>query len=138
MVQSIHHLSDTIKCQVTHPGTAQKTPFFFLRFTCLFWPCCVSTAACGLSLVAEIGGYSPAAARGLLIVVAPGLSYPSARAVFPDRGSNPRALHRQADSYPLDHQGRPRKHSFRSQLISRPMGRPWFVLFRLCWVFVAV
>ena len=106
MVPRIHHLSDTIRCQVTHPGAAQKTPlFFFLRFTCLFWPRWVFLAAYGLSLVAETGGYSPVAVRGLLIVVVPRLSYPSARAIFPDQGLSPRPLHRQADSYPLDHQG---------------------------------
>ena len=36
----------------------------------IYWLCFVFMAAQGLSLVAEIGGYSPAEVRTLLIVVA--------------------------------------------------------------------
>ena len=69
----------------------------------------------GLSLVAESGAYSLVAVCGLLFAVAPpvlehelqslgsvavvhGLSCPMAYGIFPDQGSNPCPLHRQADS----------------------------------------
>ena len=39
------------------------------------------------------------------IVAAHGLSWSSARGIFPDEGSNPCLLHWQADSLPLSHQG---------------------------------
>ena len=41
------------------------------------------------------------------VIVAPGLSCPTASGVFPDQGSNPCPLHWQVDSKPLDHQGSP-------------------------------
>ena len=37
----------------------------------------------------------------------PGLSRSTARGIFPGQGSNPCPVHWQADSYPLDPQGRP-------------------------------
>ena len=40
------------------------------------------------------------------VVVAHGLSCSAACGIFPDQGSNPCLLHRQADSQPLHHQGR--------------------------------
>ena len=127
MVQSIHHLSDTIKCQVTHPGTAQKTLFFFLRFTCLFVLAMLRLHFC-------VWAFSSCRDWGILSSCGAWASHccdaraelPLSTCCLPRPGSNPRTLHRQAGSYPLDHEGRPRKHSFRSQLISRPMGRPWF------------
>ena len=42
----------------------------------------------------------------------PGLSYSTARAIFPDQGSNPGPLHWQVDSYPLDHWGSPLEAAF--------------------------
>ena len=39
-----------------------------------------------------------------------GLAVPR-HGIFPDQGSNPCPLHWQADSLPLDHQGRPHTHS---------------------------
>ena len=41
------------------------------------------------------------------VVVAHGPSRSAACGIFPDQGSNPCALHRQADSQPLRHQGSP-------------------------------
>ena len=41
------------------------------------------------------------------VVVAHGPSCSAACGIFPDQGSNPCPLHRQADSQPLRHQGRP-------------------------------
>ena len=41
------------------------------------------------------------------VVVAHGLSCSAACGIFPDQGSNPCPLHRQADSQPLRHQGSP-------------------------------
>ena len=40
-------------------------------------------------------------------IVVPGLSCPAACGISLDQGSNPRLLHRQADSSPLSHQGSP-------------------------------
>ena len=76
--------------------------FFFLSF----WLCWVFDAAHGLSLVAESGGCSPVAVRGLLtvvaslvvehglqgmqasVVVAHGLSCPESCGIFPDQELN--------------------------------------------------
>ena len=41
------------------------------------------------------------------VAVAHGPSHSVACGIFPDRGMNPRALHWQADSQPLRHQGSP-------------------------------
>ena len=102
-------------------------------------------------------GYSSVAVRGLLIAVAfllqgggyrvgglsncnlwapehvgpelscAGLAGPW-QGIFPDQGSNPRPLHWQADSLPLDHQGRPHTHSS-SQLrwVRNPDGASLFL-----------
>ena len=43
----------------------------------------------------------------LQIIVAHGPSCSMACGIFPDQGSNPCSLHRQADSQPLRHQGSP-------------------------------
>ena len=78
----------------------------------------------GLPLVAASGGHSSSRCTGLSlswplllrstgsrragsVVVAHGLSCSAARGIFPDQGSNPCALHWQADSQPLRHQGSP-------------------------------
>ena len=62
------------------------------------------------------------------VVVAHGPSCSAACGIFPDQGSNPCPLHRQADSQPLRHQGSP-SFSFFMNL---------FIYFWLPWVFVAV
>ena len=76
-------------------------PALFLLKTIYFWLLWVFIAAQGLSLVVVSRGYSLVAGHGFLllrlpdsrawasIVVAHGLSYPEARGIFPDQGSNP-------------------------------------------------
>ena len=78
----------------------------------------------GLSLVAASGGHSSSWCAGLSlswplllrstgsryagsVIVAHGPSCSAACGIFPDQGSNPCPLHRQADSQPLRHQGSP-------------------------------
>ena len=102
---------------------------YFLLFIYLFiylWLCWVFVSVRGLSLVAASGGHSSSRCAGLSLsqplllqstgsrragsaVVAHGLSCSAACGIFPDQGSNPRPLHRQADSQPLRHQGSPRR-----------------------------
>ena len=83
-----------------------------------------------LSLVVEGRGYSSlwdlgfslqwlllwsvgSRARASVVVArGAGLSCVGAGGIFLDQGSNPCALHWQADSQPLDHQGRPRRATF--------------------------
>ena len=77
-----------------------------------------------LSLVAASGGHSLSRCAGLSssrplllrstgsrragsVIVAHGPSCTAACGILPDQGSNPRPLHRQADSQPLCHQGSP-------------------------------
>ena len=79
----------------------------------------------GLSPVAASGGHSSSRCAGLSLsrplllrstgsrragsaIVAHGLSCSAACGIFPDQGLNPCALHWQADSQPLRHQGSPR------------------------------
>ena len=78
----------------------------------------------GPSLVAASGGHSSSLCAGLSlsrplllrstgsrragsVVVAHRPSCSAACGILPDQGSNPRPLHRQADSQPLRHQGSP-------------------------------
>ena len=103
--------------------------------------------AYGLSIVAATG--SVVAAHGHqstgLIAVAHGLSWSTARGIFPDRGSNLCLLHWQADSSPLSHQGSPvavfffslrsliTENSSRSSIVTRlrsqnNLGPKWLLL----------
>ena len=74
-----------------------------------FWLGRVFIAVCGLSLVAVASLLSSCRAQALLtrdlIVVFHGLGCPTACEFFLDQRSNWYALHGQADSYLLDHQG---------------------------------
>ena len=96
----------------------------YLLFIICFWLCWVFVSVRGLSLVAASGGHSSSRCAGLSlsrplllqstgsrragsVVVAHGLSRSAACGIFPDQGSNPCPLHRQADSQPLCHQGSP-------------------------------
>ena len=97
--------------------------FFFLIYLFIyFWLCWVFVSVRGLSLVAASGGHSSSQCAGLSlsrplllrstgsrragsVVVAHGPSGSAACGIFPDQGSNPCPLHRQADSQPLRHQG---------------------------------
>ena len=101
--------------------------FFFLSFIDWFiaWLLCwVFVSVLGLSLVVASRGHSSLRCTGLSlsrplslrstgsrragsVVVAHGPSCSAACGIFPDQGSNPCALHWQADSQPLCHQGSP-------------------------------
>ena len=93
---------------------------FFLNF----WLCWVFVSVRGLSLVVASGGHSSSRRAGLSllqplslrstgsrragsVIMAHGPSCSAACGIFPDQGSNPCPLHRQADSQPLRHQGSP-------------------------------
>ena len=97
---------------------------FIYLFLIYFWLCWVFVAVRGLSLVVARGRHSSSRCAGLSlswplslrstgsrragpVVVAHGPSCSAACGIFPDQGSNPRPLHRQADSQPLRHQGSP-------------------------------
>ena len=114
----------------------QISVFFFLKFFNLlfiyyfyFWLCWVFISVRGLSPAAGGGGHSSSRCAGLSpsrplllqstgsrcagsAVVAHGPSCSAACGIFPDQGSNPRPLHRQADSQPLCHQGSPNQCLF--------------------------
>ena len=94
-----------------------------------FWLCWVFVSVWGLSPVAASGGHSSSRSAGLSlswplllrstgsrrtgsVVVAHGPSCSVACGIFPDQGSNPCPLHRQADSQPLCHQGSPLAYLF--------------------------
>ena len=96
---------------------------YFILFIYL-WLCWVFVSVQGLSLVAASGGHSSSRCVGLSlsrplllrstgsrragsVTVAHGSSCSAACGSFPDQGSNPCALHWQADSQPLRHQGSP-------------------------------
>ena len=99
--------------------------FYFLNFTYLFiylWLCWVFISVRGLSLVAASEGHSSSQCAGLSLsrplllqstgsrragsaIVAHRPSCYAACGIFPDQGSNPCPLHRQADSQPLHHEG---------------------------------
>ena len=98
--------------------------FFFNYLFIYLWLCWVFVSVRGLSLVAASGGHSSSRCAGLSLSwplslrstgsrragsvgVAHGLSCSAACGIFPDQGSNPCALHWQADSQPLRHQGSP-------------------------------
>ena len=89
-----------------------------------FWLCWVFVSVRGPPLVAASRGHSSSRCAGLSlsrplllrstssrragsVVVAHGPSCSAACGNFPDQGSNPCALHWQADSQPLRHQGSP-------------------------------
>ena len=99
---------------------------FFLNINLFiyFWLCWVFASVRGLSPVVASGGHSSSRCAGLSllrpfflrstgsrcagsVVVAHGPSCSVACGIFPDQGSNPCPLHRQADSQPLRHQGSP-------------------------------
>ena len=119
--------------------------FFNFNFIYLFiylWMCWVFVSVRGLSLVAASGGHSSSRCAGLSlsrplllrstgsrragsVIVAHGPSCSAACEIFPDQGSNPCPLHRQADSQPLRHQGSP-SPSFWCLLETRSQITPWW------------
>ena len=66
-----------------------------------------SSRCAGLSLSRPLLLRSTGSSRAGSVVVAHGPSCSAACGIFPDQGSNPCALHWQADSQPLRHQGSP-------------------------------
>ena len=89
-----------------------------------FWLCWVFVSVRGLFLLVASGGHSSSRCAGLSlsrplllrstgsrragsVIVAHGPSCSAACGIFPDQGSNLCALHWQADSQPLRHQGSP-------------------------------
>ena len=99
--------------------------YILFMYVCMYvWLCWVFVSARGLSLAVASGGHSSSRCAGLSpsrplplwstgsrragsVVVAHGPSRSAARGILPDQGSNPCALHWQADSQPLRHQGSP-------------------------------
>ena len=98
--------------------------FFFFKLFIYLWLCWVFVSVRGLSLVTASGGHSSSQCAGLSlsrplllqstgsrcagsVIVAHGPRCSAACGIFPDQGSNPCALHWQADSQPLRHQGSP-------------------------------
>ena len=119
------------------------TRFFFLInfFIYLFFGCVGSSFLCeGFLQLRRAGGHSSSRCAGLSlsrplllrstgsrhagsVIVAHGPSCSAACGIFPEQGSNPCPLHRQADSQPLRHQGSPR-YSF---LFLRARTQKWFM-----------
>ena len=96
--------------------------FFIFIFKFYLWLCWVFVSVRGLSLVVASGGHSSSRCAGLSLsrppllrstgsrragsaIVAHGPSRSAACGIIPDQGSNPCALHWQADSQPLRRQG---------------------------------
>ena len=108
----------------------------------LFWLCWVFVAACRLSLAATSGDYSLVVVHRLLTAVAclvaehrllgvgasaavaHQLSCSMSCGIFLDRGSNLCPLHWQVASYPLYHQGSPKK-SFLLKEIACAQRKKW-------------
>ena len=99
-------------------------PIFLFFIFIYLWLCWVFVSVRGPSPVAASGGHSSSWCAGLSpsrsllfrstgsrragsAIVAHGPSCSVACRIFPDQGSNPCPLHRQADSQPLRHQGSP-------------------------------
>ena len=102
-----------------------KLSVYIYIYLCIYlWLCWVFVSVRRLSLVAASGGHSSSRCAGLSlsrplllrsrgsrragsVIVAHGPSCSVACGIFPDQGSNPCALHWQAVSQPLRHQGSP-------------------------------
>ena len=97
--------------------------YLFIYFN-FFWLCWVFVSVQGFSLVVASGDHSSSRCAGLSlsrprllrstgsrctgpVTVAHRPSCSATCGILPDQGSNPCPLHRQADSQPLCHQGRP-------------------------------
>ena len=98
--------------------------FIYLFIYLFLWLCWVFVSVRGPFPVVASGGHSSSRCAGLSpsrplvlrstgsrragsVIVAHGPSCSAACGIFPDQGSNPCPLHRQADSQPLRHQGSP-------------------------------
>ena len=78
-----------------------------------------SSRCVGLSLLRPLLLRSTGSRRAGSVVVAHRPSCSAACGIFPDQGSYPCSLHRQADSQPLRHQGSPLNSSFERHGILR-------------------
>ena len=83
-----------------------------LRFCARAFSSCTSgghssSRCASLSLSWPLLLWSTGSRRAGSVIVAHGPSHSAACGIFPDQGSNPCALHWQADSHPLRHQGSP-------------------------------
>ena len=87
---------------------------------------CSSSRHAGLSLSRPLLLRSTSSRRAGSVTAAHGPSCSVACGIFPDQGSNPCPLHRQADSQPLRHQGSPLLVIFKS-LLSCPFLQKCFV-----------
>ena len=90
-----------------------------------------SSRCAGLSLSRSLFLRSTGSRRAGSVIVAHGPSCSAARGIFPDQGLNPCALHWQADSQPLRHQGSPQSDSFKTLLypssVHNPqLSSPWY------------
>ena len=87
-----------------------KSFFFFLRYAglSLLWPLPLRSTG------SRHAGSAATAHGAGSVAMAHGPSRSAARGIFPDRGTNTRPQHRQADSQPLRHQGSPYNKSFLS------------------------
>ncbi|XP_060162416.1 uncharacterized protein [Globicephala melas] len=80
----------------------------------------------GLSLSWPLSLRSTGSGRAGSAAMAQGPSCSAACGIFPDRGTNPCPLHRQADSQPLRHQGSPQVIIFKSCKTSQCVDKPCF------------
>ena len=119
---------------------------FFHLFYLFIYGCVGFSFLCeGFSLIAASGGHSSSRCAGLSlsrplllrstgsrragsVIVAHGPSCSAACGIFPDRGSNPRPLHWQADSQPLRHQGSPDHRFWTTGLSLRPWNYHGFLI----------
>ena len=90
----------------THP---QLPRVFFVLFCFLRYA--------GLSLLWPLPLRSTGSGRAGSVAMAHGPNRSTACGIFPERGTNPRPLHRQADSQPLRHQGSPKNDLFLIMMI---------------------
>ena len=124
-ILKIKHLSLALFANIfSHSVGCLFFNFLFIYLFIYLWLCWVFVSVRGLSLVAASGGHSSSRCAGLSlsrplllrstssrragsVTVAHRPSCSAACGIFPDQGSNPCALHWQADSQPLRHQGSP-------------------------------
>ena len=117
-------------------------PDIFFIFLILFFIYLLFLRYVGLSLLWPLPLRSTGSGRAGSAAMAQGPSRSAACGIFPDRGTNPCPLHRQADSQPLRHQGSPLVPilldlSTMSGLLTCPNGIPFSLGFcntSLSWV----
>ena len=107
MIRAAETQSGAKSFPLTHVAVLKEVSFIYL------WPCWAFVAVWAFSScsvwASHCSSFSCCWLTGTQAsaVVVHKLSCPGACGIFPDQGSNPRPLHWQADSHPLDHQGSP-------------------------------